>query len=73
MNDATPYKSARSYDSEESTVETVLSTVEDKKEEEKEDKFIACSHCGSKYKFLPTLKRSQRTFFLLINRKMKIG
>jgi hypothetical protein len=44
MNAPTPYESARLYDSEESTVETVLSTVEDKKEEEeKKDKFIACS------------------------------
>jgi DNA-directed RNA polymerase subunit RPC12/RpoP len=62
MNDATPYESARSYDSEESTVETVLLTVEDKKEEEQEDKFIACSHCGSKYKFLPTLKVPEDIF-----------
>jgi hypothetical protein len=63
MNDTTPYESARSYDSEESTVETVLSTVEDKKEEEEEeDKFIACSHCGSKYKFLPTLKVPEDIF-----------
>jgi DNA-directed RNA polymerase subunit RPC12/RpoP len=62
MNDATPYESACLYDSEESTVETELSTVEDKKEEEKEDKFIACSHCGSKYKFLPTLKVPEDIF-----------
>jgi hypothetical protein len=56
MNDPMPYESARLYDSEESTVETVLSTVEDKEEEEKKDKFIACSTCGAKYKFLPTSK-----------------
>jgi hypothetical protein len=43
MNAPTPYESARSYDSDASTVETVLSTVENKKEEEKQDKFIACS------------------------------
>jgi hypothetical protein len=43
MNAPTPYKSARLYDSDESTVETELSTVEVKKEEEKQDKFIACS------------------------------
>jgi hypothetical protein len=48
MSNPTPYKSARLYDSEESNVETVLSTVEDKEEEEKKDKFIACSACGAK-------------------------
>jgi hypothetical protein len=50
------------YDSDESTVETVLSTVEDKEEEEKKDKFIACSTCGAKYKFLPTSKVPEDIF-----------
>jgi hypothetical protein len=62
MSDTTSYESARSCDSDESTVETVLSTVEDKKEEEEEDKFISCSRCGSKYKFLPTLKVPEDIF-----------
>jgi hypothetical protein len=57
-----PYESARSYDSDESTVETELSTVEDKKEEEKQDKFIACSTCGAKYKFLPASKAPEDIF-----------
>jgi hypothetical protein len=61
MNDPMPYESARLCDSEESTVETVLSTVEDKEEEEKKDKFIACSTCGAKYKFLPTVKVPEDT------------
>jgi hypothetical protein len=62
MNAPTPYKSARLYDSDESTVETVLSTVEDKKEEEEKDKFTACSTCSAKYKFLPISKVPEDIF-----------
>jgi hypothetical protein len=62
MNAPMPYESARSYDSDESTVETELSTVEDKKEEEKQDKFIACSTCGAKYKFLLASKVPEDIF-----------
>jgi hypothetical protein len=62
MSDTTSYESARSCDSDDSTVETVLSTVENKEEEEKEKHLFACSHCGTKYKFLPTLKVPEDIF-----------
>jgi hypothetical protein len=61
MNNTTPYKSARSYDSEESTVETVLSTVEDKKEEKKKTNLLPVA-IVAKYKFLPTLKVPEDIF-----------
>jgi hypothetical protein len=62
MNAPMPYKSARLYDSDKSTVETELSTVEDKKEEEEKDKFTACSTCGAKYKFPPISKVPEDIF-----------
>jgi hypothetical protein len=62
MNDTTSYKSVCLCDSDDSTVETVLSTVENKEEEEKKDKFIACSTCSAKFKFLPTSKVPEDIF-----------
>jgi hypothetical protein len=62
MNNTTSYKSARLCDSDDSIVEIILSTVENKEEEEKKDKFIACSTCGARYKFFPTSKAPEDIF-----------
>jgi hypothetical protein len=43
-------------------VETELSTVEDKKEEEKQDKFIACSTCGAILQVSPNIKGPEDIF-----------
>jgi hypothetical protein len=62
MNGSTSYESARSYDSDDSTVETELSSYIDKKTQEKPTQVAVCTTCGSLNVFLPAPKVSEDIF-----------
>jgi hypothetical protein len=63
MNAPTLFESARSYNSDESTVETELSTVEDLKEEEKEPNLLPVAPAVLISTNFFQHQKSQRTFF----------